>query len=118
MEEWQLDFEWLQTRHHVKDSIRSKNLPDMQAILFLIGLQEFGNWISKRSFTKEEKQDLMHVAVCTLLEEEGYYEFEGRDQDGWPHWKNVIPFTIKGVKDQEHILKEKIISYFKSQEIV
>lgn len=117
MKDWQLDFKWLETRHYIKDSIGAQKLPDLQAILFLIGLQEFGNWINKRTFTKEEKQDLMHVAVCTLLEEDGYYEFIGRDEDGWPHWESRRPFTIKGVKDQEHILKTKIISYFEASRV-
>ena len=36
--------------------------PDMETILFLIGIQEFGDLTGK--FTKEQKQDLMHIAVC------------------------------------------------------
>ena len=39
--------------------------PDMEAILFLIGLQETG--FIKEKITKEQKQDLMHLAVCTLF---------------------------------------------------
>ncbi len=111
-DQWQLEFEWLRIRHYVKDSLNSKELPDLKVILFLIGVQELGSFESGRSFTKEEKQDLMHVAVCTLLEGEGYYHFKGRDQDGWPHWENRIPFSIKGAKEQENILKKKIINYF------
>ena len=118
MKEWQLDFEWLRIRHLVKDSLGAGTLPDMKAILFLIGVNEFGNRIASGNFSKEEKQDLMHIAVCTLLEQDGYFEFTGRDQDGWPHWKEIKPFTIKGVKDQEHILKHKIIQYFDTKETV
>ncbi|HHS95752.1 MAG TPA: hypothetical protein ENJ45_04115 [Phaeodactylibacter sp.] len=110
MEEWQKDFEWLRVRHLVKEQLGRDSLPDMNALLFLIGIQELGRW--KEQFTKEEKQDLMHIAVCRLLSTEGYYEFEGRDADGWPHWKEVQPFTLSGVKAQEAFLKEKIIAYF------
>ena len=46
----------------------------MEAILFLIGIQEVGDFRTK--FTKEQKQDLMHVAVCSLLSPSGYYELE------------------------------------------
>jgi hypothetical protein len=113
MERWEKDFEWLRIRHYIKDSLGNDKLPDLQAVLFLIGVQELGK-VSHEGFTKEEKQDLMHVAVCTLLEGEGYYEFVGRDQDGWPHWTNVKPFTIKGVDDQEDLIMEKIIQYFKT----
>lgn len=114
MEEWELDFEFLQVKHYVKDALKLEKLPDLQTILFLVGIQELGS--GPRTFTKEEKQDLMHIAVCTLLEPDGYYEFEGRDGDGWPHWKTGVPFTQKGAKRQEEILKQKIIAYFKLNE--
>lgn len=112
METWEFDFEWLRIRHYVKKCLELSSLPDLQAILFMIGLQEYGNWIEKKSFSKEEKQDLMHIAICALLESDGYYKFVGRDQDGWPHYKNLKPFTIKGIKTQENLIKNKIIEYF------
>lgn len=49
----------------------------------------------------------MHIASCRLLSLDGYYEFLGNDQDGWPHFQMVKPFRIKGVKEQEQYLKEK-----------
>jgi len=58
----------------------------------------------------------MHIAVCRLLSYEGYYEFKGRDHDGWPHWKALQPFTMTGVKEQELMLKEKAITYFNQLE--
>lgn len=114
MEEWELEFEWLRVRHLVKDAFKREALPDLNAILFLIGIQELGRW--KTSFTKEEKQDLMHIAVCRLLSYDGYYEFAGRDEDGWPHWNMIKPFTKKGADEQEQILKTKIIQYFSDWE--
>lgn len=114
MEDWQEDFEWLRIRHMVKDRFGKASLPDLNAILFLIGIQELGRW--QEAFTKEEKQDLMHIAVCRLLSYEGYYEFVGRDDDGWPHWRTLKPFATKGLKAQEGILKENIIRYFKELE--
>ncbi len=110
MEEWKIDFEWLRIRHMIKDSMGSEKLPDLKAVLFLIGIQELGH--IQREFSKEEKQDLMHVAVCTLLESEGHYEFVGRDQDGWPHWKLSKKIEKQNIDDQEVLLKSKIIEYF------
>ena len=110
MENWELDFEWLRIRHMVKDSFQKEDLPDLQSILFLIGVQELGKL--GHSFTKEEKQDLMHIAVCTLLSQDGYYEFVGRDDDGWPHYKQVRKMDFEGVKEQELVLKRKILEYF------
>lgn len=112
MEVWERDFEWLQVKHIVKNAMKKDVLPDLQTVLFLIGVQELGR-IPKEKFTKEEKRDLMHVAVCTLLEEDGYFVFEGRDHDGWPHWKEVKSFSVKGVQEQEAFLVSRIIHYFK-----
>lgn len=89
--------------------------PDMETILFLIGIQELG--IVKKKFTKEQKQDLMHIAVCTLLSRSGYYEPEGRDKDGWPHFRRLSPVPEMGMEEQEKFLKEHIIEYFESREI-
>jgi hypothetical protein len=110
MEEWQLDFEWLRVRHWVKERFHRGELPDLNAVLYLIGIQELGRKQAK--FTKEEKQDLMHIAVCHLLSEDGYFEFEGIDADGWPHWKTLMPVDIKGLVAQETLLRRKVVEYF------
>ena len=74
---------------------------------------EFRSWEGGQvKFSKEEKQDLMHVAVCHLLSEEGYYSFEGMDADGWPHWKVLMPIDIKGLGPQETLLRRKVVEYF------
>ena len=114
MQEWEFEFEWLRTRHLIKNKFNKDTLPDLNAILFLIGIQELGRW--QTTFTKEEKQDLMHIAVCRLLSYDGYYEFAGRDGDGWPHWNQLKPVRVKGVEEQELLLKQKVILYFKDLE--
>ena len=111
MEEWKFDFEYLRAQNYVKRQLNQSELPNLNAILFLIGIQELGRW--KNAFTKEEKQDLMHIAVCRLLSIEGVFEFKGRDQDGWPHWTQIKPIPQNGVKDQERLLKELVITYFR-----
>jgi len=78
----------------------------------LIGIQELGRF--DKPFTKEEKQDLMHIAICTLLEPEGFFKFKGRDADGWLHFDTLRPVDIEGVKAQEKLLKIKVIEYFKN----
>jgi hypothetical protein len=86
--------------------------PDMETILFLIGIQEFGG--IKEKFTKEQKQDLMHVAVCSLLSASGYYELEGIDDDGWPHFKQLQPMPEMDTIQQENFLKDHILLYFEN----
>jgi hypothetical protein len=86
--------------------------PDMETILFLIGIQESN--LLKEKFTKEQKQDLMHVAVCSLLSSSGYYELEGRDDDGWPHFRQLKPMPEMNGIDQENFLKDHILMYFET----
>src|ERR1041384_6696373 len=80
---------------------RFEKKPDMESILFLIGIQEVG---IKTKFTKEQKQDLMHVAICTLLTPSGFYELEGKDADGWPHFKQLKPMPDMNPIEQENFL--------------
>lgn len=114
MENWELDFEWLHVQHKVQESMRRETLPDLNTVLFLIGIQELGRW--KKGFSKEEKQDLMHVAVCCLLSYEGYFEFVGRDEDGWPHYRQVREMPKHSTLEQERMLKVNAVRYFKEME--
>ena len=84
--------------------------PDVEAILFLIGLQETG--FEEKKISKEQKQDLMHVAVCTLLSTRGYFELEGVDEDGWPHYKQTQGVDAEEMITQELLLRSCIIEYF------
>ncbi|MGF6845769.1 hypothetical protein QFZ51_001004 [Chitinophaga sp. W3I9] len=88
--------------------------PNMEAILFLIGVNEINNL--KKKYTKEQKQDLMHVAVCTLLSQSGYFELDGYDEDGWPHFKELQPVPKMEMMEQETFLKEHVIAYFTGHE--
>lgn len=110
MKQWKKDFKWLEVRHFVKDSLGNSELPDLNGLLIVIGIQELGR--IKKIFTKEEKQDLMHIGTCRLLEQDGFYQFIGRDEDGWPHYNEVKNFKIAGHKKQSEYLKDKIIEYF------
>ena len=89
---------------------------DVQAILFLIGVNELG--IGYKDFSKSEKTDLLHVAICTLLEPHGYYEFEGRDKENWPHFKLVKNLPPLEDREQQHLIKEAIIVYMVANEYV
>ena len=88
--------------------------PDLEAILFLIGLQETG--FLKEKITKEQQQDLMHVAVCPVLSESGFYTFEYNDQDGWPHFKQLKELPSLSMTEQENLLKDHILFYFEQQD--
>ncbi len=102
--------EWLSLEEQLKE--RFGKVPDLQTLLFLIGVQELGD--VNRSFNKEEKQDLMHIAVCHLLSLDGYFKLEGRDEEGWPHYTatHPLPENVDSLEAQEELLKQQVIKYF------
>lgn len=83
---------------------------DLQALLFLVGVQELG--VSQREFSKKEKIDLMHIAICTLLEPYGLYSSSGRDSDGWPHFERNTTLPHLAPEEQEALVKKALIEYF------
>ena len=96
-----------------RERMMEKRPSDLNSVLFLIGVQELGK--GHRFFTKEEKQDLMHIAICKVLSFSGIYELEGTDQDGWPHWKLVQPLPFVNLLEQEKLLKAHVIEYFEKE---
>ena len=89
---------------------------DLQALLFLIGVQELGK--GKINLSKNEKMDVLHIATCTLLAPYGYYVFEGLDKDGWPHWKVSEKLPPLKPAQQQDIMKQAIVDYFESNELL
>jgi hypothetical protein len=88
--------------------------PDIKVMLFLIGVQELGQ--GPRKFSKRQKEELMHIATCRLLSAMGFYELEGLDQDGWPHWKPVKAVPNYTLLEQEMLIKSLIVDYFEGME--
>jgi hypothetical protein len=95
---------------------RFEKKPDVETVLFLIGIQELGD--IQKKFSKEQKQDLMHVAICTVLSPSGYYELSHVDEDGWPHFNQLKPMPEMLPHEQEAFLKDHILLYFQSHEVV
>ena len=89
--------------------------PDLEAVLFLIGVQEFGEIRNK--YTKEQKQDLMHVAVCSLLSQSGYFVLDHFDNDGWPHFKQLKAMPTLSLKEQEDFIKDHVLLYFEQNSL-
>ncbi|MBA2613775.1 MAG: hypothetical protein H0U95_17570 [Bacteroidetes bacterium] len=98
-------------RLQVKLKERFEEEMDYDAILFIIGLQELSKPFKK--YKKDEKLEVMHIAICSLLEPFGFYEFEGRDKDGWPHWKLKENLPHLDAKQQNKLIIDAIIDYFK-----
>lgn len=89
---------------------------DLDAIIYLIGIQELGKF--KQEFKKDEKVNLMHIAICRLLEPYGYYEFEYFDNDGWPHYKVKEELPPLKAGEQSILMKDAIVNYFLDKELI
>lgn len=86
----------------------------IDGIIYLIGVQELGQ--VGRRFKKDDKINLMHIAICKLLEPYGYYEFDFVDDDGWPHYKTINELPNLKPGEQTVLMKEAIIQYFESMD--
>ncbi|MEQ8425584.1 MAG: hypothetical protein RIA63_12795, partial [Cyclobacteriaceae bacterium] len=95
------------------DQRLGKKPKDLNSVLFLIGVQELGRGGGR--FSKEEKQDLMHIAICKVLSLSGYYELEGIDKDGWPHWNLIKKLPHFDLLEQEKLLKIHVLEYFETE---
>ncbi len=89
---------------------------ELDAIIYLVGVQELGQY--HRQYKKDEKINLMHIAICRLLEPYGYYEFDYVDSEGWPHYrlKDELPPLKSG--EQSVLMKEAIVNYFLAQQYI
>lgn len=101
---------WTLVQKKLSDQFADGELMDLDAIIYLIGVQELGQL--HRKFKKDHKLDLMHIAICRLLEPYGYYEFDFYDDDGWPHYKILEQLPVLKAGEQSVLMKEAIVQYF------
>jgi hypothetical protein len=89
---------------------------DLDGVLYLIGVQELGQ--IHRKYKKDEKINLMHIAICRVLEPYGYYKFDFYDGQGWPHYqiKEKLPSLKAG--EQSILMKEAAVNYFIEAEFI
>jgi hypothetical protein len=90
--------------------------PDLKGILFLIGIRETGN--GNKTFTKEQKEDFMNLAICRILSLSGYFSYQGVDEYGWPDWRQEKSFPRLELNEQEEMLKAHVVEYFEVESIL
>jgi hypothetical protein len=108
----ELERQWARLLATLEETV-GKRPKDLNGVLFIIGVQELGK--GAIPFSKEEKQDLMHIAICRVLSISGYYELEGVDKDGWPHWKPLKKLPRFDLLEQERLLKMHVLEYFEQE---
>lgn len=112
----QLKLRWDKVVSLLSNQFAEGDILDLDAIIYLIGVQELGKVHQK--FKKDEKLNLMHIAICRLLEPYGFYEFDYFDKDGWPHYKVKEELPPLKAGEQSVLMKEAIVSYFIEKELI
>jgi hypothetical protein len=112
----QLKNRWNNVVQLLSNQFAEGDVLDLDAIIYLIGVQELGK--VHQTFKKDEKLNLMHIAICRLLEPYGYYEFDFVDKDGWPHYKVKEELPALKAGEQSVLMKEAIVNYFLEKEVI
>lgn len=112
----QLKERWEELVNKLSNQFSDGDPLELDAIIYLVGVQELGQY--QRKFRKDDKLDLMHIAICRLLEPYGFYEFNYFDEEGWPHYtiKEELPALKSG--EQSVLMKEAIVDYFLEKEYI
>lgn len=107
---------WQKTERFFSKKFADGETMDIDGILFLIGIQELGFGVQE--YKKDDKMNLMHLAVCRLLVPYGYYEFTDKDEQGWPHYTLMKELPQLKPNEQGLLMKEAIIQYMEEQELI
>lgn len=89
---------------------------DLDGVLLLVGTQELQMGYVKMK--KDVKINVLHVAICTVLEPYGYYVFEKRDEEGWPHFKTLKTLPNLKAGEQSILMKQAVVNYFKESSYI
>lgn len=112
----QLKQRWNLVVKKLSNQFAEGDVLDLDAIIYLIGVQELGQL--DRKFKKDHKLDLMHIAICRLLEPYGYYKFDYIDDDGWPHYIVIEELPPLKAGEQSILMKDAIVNYFLEAEFI
>ncbi|SFB73485.1 hypothetical protein INR75_03565 [Zunongwangia sp. SCSIO 43204] len=107
---------WEDLQQKLAAQFADGEIMELDAVIYIIGVQELGQL--HRRFKKDQKVDLMHIAICRLLEPYGYYEFDYFDEDGWPHYKVLEQLPNLKAGEQSILMKEAIVQYFLEKEYI
>ena len=98
------------------ENFQTEKNPPIETYLFLIGIQELGS--GQQKYSKDDKVNLIHIAVCRLLEPFGPYKFEDYDDDGWPMYKQLEELPDLKPNEQQLLMKKAIIQYFIDEKLL
>ena len=99
---------WNNLKTKLSVDFSDNEIIDLDSIIFLIGLQELGQF--QKRFNKQKKLEVIHIAVCKLLSDYGYYEYDYTDNDGWPHYKLIKKLPILKAGEQTILMKRQSLT--------
>ena len=101
---------WTEVENFFQERFDTEKNVTIETILFLIGVQELGSGSQK--YSKDDKVNLVHIAVCRLLEPFGYYKFTHYDEGGFPHFDELESLPELKPNEQSVLMKKAVIHYF------
>ncbi len=107
---------WAKVEEFFVNTFQTEKHVTIETMLFLIGVQELGS--GSQEYTKEDKLNLIHIAVCRLLEPYGYYQFTHYDDDGFPHFEKKDELPELKANEQQLLMKKAIIQYFQDENLI
>lgn len=99
---------WAEIKESFKNSYGE--YPSVISLLFLVGLAHVPE--ADGALSKEAKQEVIHVGLCKVLEQENLYTFTEFDEDGWPHFEPTNRTQRLDIEKQENYIKQLLIQYF------
>ena len=102
-----LDKKWSQLLKKLENQFQQEMT--LKGILYLIGVQELN--LGVKQYKREEKVNVLHVAICKILTPFGFYKFDRIDSDGWPHYTELKAIKNLSEIEQELLMKEAILKH-------
>ncbi len=112
----ELKIKWEKLKKNISKDLLDDEVVDLDAIIFLIGLQELGQF--QKKFNKQKKLEIIHIAICKLLSFYGYYKLDFIDDEGWPHYKLIKKLPNLKPGEQTILIKKAIINYFDKSDYI
>jgi len=103
-----LNYRWEIFLHKVSQHF--KVTANTEFLLFMIGIQEHGQGF--KTYSKQEKMDLITLARCRLLTQSGFMTQTGVDNDGWPTFSVQKDENELPPSERDKMTKENIMLYF------
>ena len=94
----------------LKASKHFKVMANYEFLLFVTGIQELGQ--GYKTYSKQEKMDLIALAQCKLLSMKGFMKEDGQDDEGWPKYIKLKNIEDLSPSQKENLVRKALIEYF------